>query len=167
MINMDQLYRSCSFMMAAERISTMLVCVHGNDKGNVYGEILSCYMEDPVGFSNVGELILRIDEICNWIGTPHPSTEPRFLNPGMKEQFHNRMVGKSNVPVKAKMQFQDSSRLISRAVKAKTTLLVTIEYRLYSSLQGRVQGKLTKGKSVPFRSAMELMRMIQEISFFR
>ncbi|WP_394523200.1 hypothetical protein [Lacrimispora sp. JR3] len=164
MRNSDQLYRNCSFMVTTERISTMLVCVHGKADDHVFGEILSCYMERPVVFKNVGELVLRIDEICNWIGTPHPSTEPRFLSRSMGNQYRDRMEGKNNVPVKAKIRFQDSSQLISRAVKARATLLVTIEYRLYSSLQGRVQGKLTQGKAVPFRSAMELMRMIQEIT---
>lgn len=165
MINRKQIHRACTFMTRAVRISTMLVCIHGRKEGALYGEILNCYMEYPVPFKNEGELILRIDEMCDWIGTPHPSTEPRFLNDAMEKEFMEQRKLKSNVPIKAKVRFQDSSSLVSYSVKARATLLITVEYRLHSSLQGRVQGKMTNGKAVGFRSAMELMRMMEAIVF--
>ncbi|MDR1549347.1 MAG: hypothetical protein LBT06_12290 [Hungatella sp.] len=42
-------------------------------------------------------------------------------------------------------------------------LLICIEYRYYSSFQGRIWGQRTLGKHISFRSVLELMRMINEI----
>ena len=42
-------------------------------------------------------------------------------------------------------------------------LIVYVKYRQFSSLQGSIRGKITKGKVVNFRSALELMRMISMI----
>ncbi|MEY8355369.1 hypothetical protein AALB39_18705 [Lachnospiraceae bacterium 54-53] len=164
MVKMEDIQICCEKMIATDRVSTMLICIHGKRGEEPCGEILNCYMEGPVAFYNVGDLVLKLDEICDWIGTPHPSTEPRFLNHEMEKQYRSRMEGKSNVPVKAKIRLLDSSLLISRAVKARQTLLVKIEFRQYSSFQGRVQGKLTRGEFVGFRSALELMRMVRELA---
>lgn len=164
MIKIDDIQVCCEEMIATDRVSTMLICIHGKKREDLYGEILNCYLEKPVAFFGIGDLILKMDEICNWIGTPHPSTDPRFLNKIMEKQYNKRMEGKNNVPVKAKIRLLDSSLLLSQAVKARETLLVKIDFRQYSSFQGRVQGKLTHGEYIGFRSALELMRMIREIA---
>lgn len=50
-----------------------------------------------------------------------------------------------------------------RVANAKELLVIDVKYRQNASLQGRVRGKLTKGLTVHFRSALELMRMINMI----
>ena len=50
-----------------------------------------------------------------------------------------------------------------QALKAREVLIVYVKYRQFSSLQGSIRGKITKGKVVNFRSALELMRMISMI----
>lgn len=164
MMKFEDIQAGCKKMVTTARISTMLVCIHGKKGEDLFGEILNCYMEKPVPFSSLGDLILKMDEMCNWIGTPHPTTEPRFINKQMEKQYNKRMEGKNNIPMRAKIQLMESSLLITKAVKARETLMVKIEYRQFSSLQGRVLGKMTAGKYIGFRSALELMRMIREIS---
>jgi len=150
-------------MTVTDRISTMLICFHGKEGEDFYGEILNCYIEKPVCFFGIGDLILKLDEMCDWIGTPQPAMEPRFLNKKMSEKYAKRTKEKNILPVKAKIQLQDSKTLGSRAHLAKETLIVKIEFRQNASIQGRVIGKLTKKKYVNFRSALELMRMLEEI----
>jgi hypothetical protein len=163
MIEMEEIQNVCQSITETDRISTMLICFHEEKDGNLYGEILNCYIDEPVGFFGVGDLILKLDEICDWVGTPQPTTNPRFLNKKMLEGYAFRTKEKNILPVKAKIQLQDSKKLSSRAHLAKETLLVKIEYRQNASIQGRVIGKLTKKKYVNFRSALELMRMLEEI----
>ncbi|MFT4006366.1 MAG: hypothetical protein QM683_12325 [Lacrimispora sp.] len=163
MIRINDIQKSCENMITTDRVSTMLICFHGKKGADLYGEILNCYIDRPVWFFSLGDLIIKLDEICDWIGTPHPSTEPRFLNRKMADQYKERTKGSNKVPVKATIQLQDSTALSSRAIRARETLIVKIEYRLNSSMQGRVMGKLTNKEYVSFRSALELLRMLREI----
>ncbi len=163
MIKNEEMQNVCRDMIITDRVSTMLICFHGKEEGNLYGEILNSYIDKPICFFGVGDLILKMDEICDWIGTPHPSTEPRFLNKKMSEEYTYRTRGKNKVPIKAKVQLQDSQTLSSRAIRAKETLIVKIEHRQNASMQGIVLGRLTGKQYVGFRSALELMRMIKEI----
>ncbi len=163
MIEIEEIQNVCQSITETDRISTMLICFHEEKDGNLCGEILNCYIDGPVRFFGVGDLILKLDEICDWVGTPQPSTNPRFLNKKMSEKYAKRTKEKNILPVKAKIQLQDSKTLGSRAHLAKETLIVKIEFRQNASIQGRVIGKLTKKKYVNFRSALELMRMLEEI----
>lgn len=164
MIKNEEMQNVCHGMIATDRVSTMLVCFHGKKEGDLYGEVLNSYIDRPVWFSGVGDLILKLDEICDWIGTPHPSTEPRFLTKKMSEEYAYRNKRTNTIPVKAKIQLQDSKTLSSRAILAKETLIIKIEHRQNASMQGRVIGKLTSKEYVGFRSALELMRMIKEVA---
>lgn len=67
-------YFNRSGLTETDRVSTMLICFHEEKDGNLSGEILNCYIDDPVWFSSAGDLILKLDELCNWIGLPpnHP-----------------------------------------------------------------------------------------------
>jgi len=163
MIEIEEIQNVCQSITETDRISTMLICFHEEKDGNLCGEILNCYIDGAVRFFGVGDLILKLDEICDWVGTPQPTTNPRFLNKKMSEKYANRTREKNILPVKAKIQLQDSKTLGSRAHLAKETLIVKIEFRQNASIQGRVIGKLTKKKYVNFRSALELMRMLEEI----
>ncbi|RFZ79604.1 hypothetical protein DS742_07465 [Lacrimispora amygdalina] len=163
MIKVEETRNLCHSITATDRVSTMLICFYGKKGEDLYGEILNCYIDRPVCFSSLGDLVLKLDEICDWIGSPQPSMEPRFLNKRMAEQYAYRTKGKNKVPVKAKIQLQDMKALSTRAIRAKSTLTIKIEYRLNASIQGRVMGKLTNKNYVGFRSALELIRMLKEI----
>lgn len=50
-----------------------------------------------------------------------------------------------------------------RVANAKELLVIWVKYRQNASLQGSVRGKFTKGITVHFRSALELMRMMSMV----
>ncbi|GLC80177.1 hypothetical protein [Lacrimispora brassicae] len=166
MTKSDEMQNVCRSMTVTDRVSTMLICFHGKRGEDLYGEILNCYIDGPVQFSDIGDLMLKLDEICDWVGTPQPSMYPRFLNKKMSEQYAYRIREKNKIPekAKAKVQIQDSKTLSSQAIRAKETLMVNIEHRQSATIQGRVMGRLTSKKYVDFRSALELMRMVREIA---
>ncbi len=164
MVKIEEIQDICSAMTVTDRISTMLICFHGKEGEDFYGEILNCYIEKPVCFFGIGDLILKLDEMCDLIGTPQSTTEPRFLNKKMANQYELRTRRKIKIPEKASIQLQNSMVLYSQASRAKNTLLIKIEFRQNASMQGRVIGKITSQKYICFRSALELMRMIKEIA---
>ncbi|MGL6221605.1 MAG: hypothetical protein ACRC36_26510 [Lacrimispora sphenoides] len=164
MVKNEEIQDICSAMTVTDRISTMLICFQGKEGEDFYGEILNCYIEKPVCFFGIGDMILKLDEICDWIGSPQPTTEPRFLNKKMAEQYALRNRRNNIIPEKASIQLQNSMVLYSQASRAKNTLLIKIEFRQNATMQGRVIGKLTSKKYISFRSALELMRMIKEIA---
>ena len=149
-------------LVVSDRSSTMLVCIQGTEEGEVYGEIYSCYLKEPIWFSGVGDMVLKLDEMCNWVGAPQSTTDYRFLNREMERQYredsaHHPQVSRDNLVYSIdRIPFQ-------HALKAREVLVVYIKYRQNSSLQGSVRGRITKGEVVSFRSALELMRMVRMI----
>ena len=149
-------------LVVSDRSSTMLVCIQGTEEGEVCGEIYSCYLKEPIWFSGVGDMVLKLDEMCNWVGAPYPTTDYRFLNREMERQYredsaHHPQVSRDNLVYSIdRIPFQ-------HALKAREVLVVYIKYRQNSSLQGSVRGRITKGEVVSFRSALELMRMVRMI----
>ena len=69
--------------------SIMLICVQGKGRDGVYGHICSYYLEDPVPFDGTGDMVLKMDGICDWLGAPQRTTEPRFLNKEMKKRYES------------------------------------------------------------------------------
>ncbi|MGN0159490.1 MAG: hypothetical protein ACI39W_10225 [Brotaphodocola sp.] len=147
-----------------DRASTMIVFLQGQDEYGLYGQICNGYLAEPMAFYGAGDLILKIDTICDWIGTPHRSAEPRMMNLDMWQQFQKRQEHHPEVCANC-LQRNLNVDTGAEAALAIETVVVCVEFRQHASLQGRVIGKLTNDQSVSFRSALELMRMFEEIRF--
>lgn len=149
-------------LVGANRTSTVMICVQGIGEGGVYGELYNCYLKDSVRFEGVGDMVLKLDDICEWVGTPQRTTDPRFLNEEMKKKYS---IASSEHPavVRNNLVYSTNEILFKNALKARELLVLYVSYRQNSSLQGSIKGRLTKGKIINFRSGMELMRMIQMI----
>ena len=145
--------------IASERVSSMLVCVQGLADGRINGMIFNSHLVEPVPFSGVGELVLRIDEICDWLGTPRAAQPPRFLNWEMRRDYEAACQARP-VTVKENLMSRRDAALFPGAARARDVLSVCVEFRRQASIQGRIRGKLTRGKEVSFRSGLELMRMM-------
>ena len=79
-------------LIVSDRASTMLVCIQGTREGEPWGEIYNCYLREPVLFNGAGDMVLKLDEMCNWVGAPHPTTDYRFLNREMERQYREVLV---------------------------------------------------------------------------
>lgn len=91
----------------ADRAVIVLLCIYGVSDHGVYGDIYNHNFKENIQFYGIGDMVLKIDQICSWLNTPQATTERQ--------------------------------------------------------LAGSVRGKLTKGITVHFRSALELMRMINMV----
>ena len=138
----------------------MLICIQGKTEDRIRGEICSYHLKKTIPFSDIGDMVLKIDEICDWLGTPQRTTNPRFMNSEMEQRYldaskeHSEMVEDMGIGRYGVTPFP-------QALKSRAVLVVIVRYRQNSSIQGTIKGRLTGDKEVSFRSALELMRMMQ------
>lgn len=148
---------------AFNRVGTMLVFLQGQDQRGLHGSIVNGFLKESVAFHGIDDLILSLDEICDWINCPRRVSEPRFLNRQMKKSFEEGPVQKPEINNENRLLGMDLESYI-QTFRAKDVLMITIEYRQNASLQGSVCGKITGEQRVSFRSALELMRLFSQIS---
>ena len=149
-------------LVVSGRVSTVMICIQGNGEEGPYGELYNCYLKDAVQFSGVGDMVLKLDEICSWVGAPQRTTDPRFLNIEMERKYRKASIEHPEVN-RNNLVYNVNEIPFEGALKAREVLVVYVKYRQYSSMQGSIRGRLTKGEVVSFRSGMELMRMIRMI----
>lgn len=107
-------------------------------------------------------MVLKIDQICNWLNTPRATTDPRFFSREMEKLYRESYSDPPEQNVKADGEVGGGIDY-ERVANAKELLVIWVKYRQNASLQGRVRGKLTKGIAVHFRSALELIRMMSMV----
>ena len=55
--------------------SMMLICIQGKTEDRIRGELCSYHLKKTIPFSDIGDMVLKIDEICDWLGTPQRTRE--------------------------------------------------------------------------------------------
>lgn len=120
----------------------MLIRISGKRDQTICGEILYASLKEPVAFTGIGQMIIRMEEICDLEGLAPSDRKPEFLNERMLSSLDEK-------------ELQNG--------KSKVLFVADICSRGNYSMQGTVRGPLTGGKYVRFRSALELMRMIDAV----
>lgn len=118
----------------------ILVCIHGMNEKGIYGKLVNFYLKNPVDFDGAGDLVLKADMICDQLETPELSAEA----------VENLLDGRRNL-------------IYPEAMQAKELLDIYIDCRRHFSLQGRIRGRMTEGHYINFRSALELLKMLELI----
>ena len=94
------------------------------------------------------------------VGNATEDNDPRFMNSEMEQRYldaskeHSEMVEDKGIGRYGVTPFP-------QALKSRAVMVVIDRYRQNSSIQGTIKGRLTGDKEVSFRSALELMRMMQ------
>lgn len=120
-------------------VGSLFVYVFGKDERGLYGMAVGEGMEHPAEFAGTDRLVLLIDEICGNAEFSHPA----LLGGGILAE-----MGKRGYALR---------------YRAKELLQVTVTGRRNADVQGRVKGMFTDGKYVYFRSALELLRVLDEL----
>lgn len=129
-----------------EKNITVLVWIQEKGDSGVCGVMISPNRGKPVGFTDAGEMVLKLDELCCQVPGLGREYEPRFLSSKAENRYGKR--GRE-VPARYPGTF-----------RAEASLEVRVERRMHGSLQGLVRGRATGNKYVGFRSALELMWMV-------
>ncbi len=123
------------------------ICIDEYRDGEMGGRIYNRYYKEPICFSNVVQLLKKLEAICDGFGCPQRTLKPRnFLGKGFscvelaekKEQA---------VPVPQ----EDMGRL--------ATFYVKVMFRKNASWQGNVQW-VDAGEVENFRSVFELLMLM-------
>jgi len=132
-----------------------LVCI-GIDrsrKGEYTGRLWHQYQDDPICFSGTMELIDMMDTLYDEWDFPQRSMDPRSF---VKKNDNMRK------PCKKGAALQMDAKRISNKSGEMGTFIVRVKYRQHSTWQGEVVWAEGKQKNY-FRSALELMKMIDEV----
>lgn len=141
--------------------SIVRICCDRFEDGDWSGRFYTRYQEGPVGFRNAGGLLERLEEFYNWLGYPQASMECRSFQKSLK-----RKNTQGTLSVQENETRQKGERVVVLKEEAmnkhqgeKATFVVRIQYRQNASWQGQVTWA-EKNKTVPFRSALELLKLI-------
>lgn len=149
-----------------DRVGIFLICIK-NKQGELSGYIVNFYLKEPVAFTGILDLGLKIDTLCAKFQRPMATTEPRFLTAYMKRAYEKRELDKEHIPLKYCTKIQNMDRFMALGISTSETLVIEIHQRQFSSMQGRIKGKCSEGNYISFRSALELMRMLREYEYAR
>lgn len=126
-------------------VQTILVCLGkgtspvGSTVPAFCGTLCSHHQEEPVPFHDLGELILRLDALC---GSPE--------NPRSQADASGTGAAITTLP----------GTLPPHA----DIFTISVEHRDHATLQGKLRGGLTGGRYLPFQSALDLMRLLTELT---
>ena len=142
--------------------SVIRVCCDRFEGSDCSGRFYTRYAEEPVDFRNAGELLNRMDQFYDWLGYPQPSIESRRF----QRQFSEKHTQGEPALEKRKIMAREGEKAavvkeddMNRHQGEKATFVVRIQYRQNASWQGQVTWA-EKNQTVPFRSALELLKLI-------
>lgn len=133
----------------------LYLCVDEWKDGIPSGRILNACFADEVSFIGFGDLLLTIEQLCDRLKLPQNTVQLR-CGPNWKNHLDNKAewndVRHAETPAGA------SDALFSRFGHARV-FPVRIQYRMHATWQGMVQ---IHGENIPFRSALELLNLLDD-----
>lgn len=141
--------------------SIVRICCDERRDGDWSGRIYTRYKEDPVRFQNTGQLLDRLDRFYNWLGYPQESMINRsFQKSSRRGKAREASGGRQNqIGPEGEKAVVVSEEIMKKNQGDKATFVVRIQYRQNASWQGQVTWA-EENKTVPFRSALELLKLI-------
>lgn len=124
----------------------IILCVDYYQDEKINGRIYHRYQTEPIRVGGMTEAIFEIDAFFDRLGYPFPGTESHYF---IKHEKTRR--------IKMTRKLSDEEMLKNNGEKG--TFIIRVEQRQHSSWQGRVTW-VEEGKTENFRSALELLKMI-------
>ena len=127
----------------------VVLCVNGSNGGDLIGEFYHSYSERPVPFSGVGQMVLRMEKLYDYLRFPFPGTNSRTFGKDVKL---TRLT-------EERKKIMSDDALLSKHGDIGT-FIVRVQHRQNSSWQGRVTW-MEKDKTIQFRSVWEMIKLIE------
>jgi len=144
--------------------SAVRICIDELDIRNWKGRIYTILNKDEIHFQSTDELLSIMGLFWDKLGYPQESTISRsFTAPKQSqlqkqtEEFFHILYPKDGTQDKVKVEMMEDD--MNKKHGDRGTFLVRIHYRQNASWQGQVTWA-EKNKTVPFRSALELIKLI-------
>ncbi len=130
-----------------------LICIDGREAGALSGRVYGGAPGlDGLEFSDLPQMVVEIDKVCDAIGHPMAWQESRL------RRKVEKIKGQELKEVLCRMRSLDEKGHKGN----KATFILTINFRQNASWQGVVQW-VEKKETFRFRSALELMRYIDQV----
>jgi hypothetical protein len=127
----------------------VVLCVNSSNQGDLSGEFYHSYSETAVPFVGIGQMILRMEQLYDYLRFPYPGTNNRSFG---KEKRLARLM-------KERKKIMKDEALLSKHGDIGT-FIVRVQHRQNSSWQGRVTW-MEKDKTIQFRSVWEMIKLIE------
>lgn len=124
----------------------IILCVDYYRDEKINGRIYHRYQTEPIRIGGMLEAVFEIDAFFDRLGYPFPGTE-----------IHCFIKHEKTQRIKMTRKLSDEEMLKNNGEQG--TFIIRVEQRQHSSWQGRVTW-VEEGKTENFRSALELLKMI-------
>lgn len=124
----------------------IILCVDYYRDEKINGRIYHRYQTEPIRIGGMLEAVFEIDAFFDRLGYPFPGTESHYF---IKHEKTQR--------IKMTRKLSDEEMLKNNGEQG--TFIIRVEQRQHSSWQGRITW-VEEGKTENFRSALELLKMI-------
>lgn len=134
--------------------ANIIICIDKIAPHTFSGRIYHRYIEEEKQFSDVGHLLIKIEELLNQAYHPSASTISRYFAPPAKPESN----GNNTIENEGDLIVKHSDEKGERA-----TFLIQIQYRQNSTWQGTVKW-VEENKEQRFRSALELIKLMDNVN---
>ena len=128
----------------------IVLCVDGYSGGEITGNFYHAYSTGGTKVTSMGGLIFSMERFFDRLGFPFPDTNQRTF---IKAQ-------KNTIRKEGMVKVMKDDELLKRHGDIGT-FIIRVQHRQHSSWQGLVTWA-EENRTVPFRSALELIKMIDE-----
>ena len=127
----------------------VVLCVNGSNEGDLSGVFYHSYSTEAVPFSGIGQMVLRMEKLYDYLRFPYPGTNSRTFG---EEKKLTRLT-------EERKKIMSDDALLSKHGDIGT-FIVRVQHRQNSSWQGRITW-MEKDKTVQFRSVWEMIKLIE------
>lgn len=130
-------------------VNSIRICIDGQENDEIHGKICGVALNGDVVFQNIADLLVKIDDALNFVGTPQSYQKCR--------SFEGKNKSAEALHGTAK-RYRDAAEIREQAGTRKTVDII-IFTRQHTSWQGIV--KDTEGKIIgEFKSDLELVKAV-------
>lgn len=125
------------------------------------GRIYTRLQTEPVFYKNIGEMLEILENIWDTLGYPQESTMNRSFTGKQISEKRKEIISVTYPEdgTKDKIKTELSEADMEKKRGEQDTFIVRIQYRQNATWQGHVTW-VDENKTVPFRSALELIKLI-------
>ena len=127
----------------------VVLCVNGSNEGDLSGVFYHSYSTEAVPFSGIGQMVLRMEKLYDYLRFPYPGTNSRTFG---EEKKLTRLT-------EERKKIMSDDALLSKHGDIGT-FIVRVQHRQNSSWQGRITW-MEEDKTVQFRSVWEMIKLIE------
>ena len=127
----------------------VVLCVNGSNEGDLSGVFYHSYSTEAVPFSGIGQMVLRMEKLDDYLRFPYPGTNSRTFG---EEKKLTRLT-------EERKKIMSDNALLSKHGDIGT-FIVRVQHRQNSSWQGRITW-MEEDKTVQFRSVWEMIKLIE------